>query len=84
MKTLYTDFVREIDGDFLMEQTEKLWQCEFGQTFRDYHKAAQYTCELMKKAGIPESRIIMYPADGRTCYNDVRMPIAWDATVGKL
>ena len=84
MKTLYNDFVREIDGDFLMEQTEKLWQCEFGQTFRDYHKAAQYTCELMKKAGIPGSEIIMYPADGKTSYNDVRMPIAWDATVGKL
>lgn len=84
MKNLYNEFIREIDGDFLMEHTEKLWQCEFGQTFQDYHKAARYTCELMKKAGIPDSQIIMYPADGKTCYNDVRMPIAWDATIGKL
>ena len=84
LKNLYNDFIREIDGDFLMEHTEKLWQCEFGQTFQDYHKAARYTCELMKKAGIPDSRIIMYPADGKTCYNDVRMPIAWDASIGKL
>lgn len=84
MKALYNEFVREIDGDFLMEHTEKLWQCEFGQTFQAYHKAAQYTCELMKKAGISDSKIIMYPADGKTVYNDVRMPIAWDATVGKL
>ena len=84
MKNLYNDFIREIDGDFLMEHTEKLWQCEFGQTFQDYHKAARYTCDLMKKAGIPNSEIIMYPADGKTCYNDVRMPVAWDASIGKL
>ena len=84
MKKLYNEMLTGIGGDFLMEHTEKLWKCEFGQTFASYHKAADYTFNLMKSAGIPETELKMYTADGKTCYNDVRMPLAWDATEGRL
>lgn len=84
MKELYRDFLKNIDGARLMRHTAELWKCELGQTFRDYHKAAEYACGLMKKEGIPNVELLSYPADGKTTYNDIRMPIAWDAAVGRL
>ncbi|OQA86249.1 MAG: Aminoglycoside 3-N-acetyltransferase [Lentisphaerae bacterium ADurb.Bin242] len=84
MKELYRDFLKAVDGNRLMRHTGELWKCEFGQTFQDYHKAAEYTYDLMKKEGIPNAELLYYPADGKTTYNDIRMPIAWDATVGRL
>ena len=40
MKKLYQDFLQRTDPAALMRETEALWQCEFGQTFEAYHKAA--------------------------------------------
>ncbi|MBR1951829.1 MAG: DUF4910 domain-containing protein [Lentisphaeria bacterium] len=84
MKKLYQDFLQRTDPAALMRETEALWQCEFGQTFEAYHKAAEYTLELINKAGIPNGEIFYVPADGKTTFNDICMPKAWDATVGKF
>ncbi len=67
-----------------MKHTEELFKLERGQAFKDYHNAAQYVYELMVKEGIPNAEIINYPADGKTAYHDVSMPLAWDAEIGRL
>lgn len=84
MKILFHRFLEQIDPDFLMTETENLWKKEFGQTFRDYRAAAFYTKDLMERVKIPNVELHEFPADGKTVMLDARMPIAWDATVGKL
>ncbi len=84
MKQLYREFLNSIDGERLMAHTARLWNCEFGQTFRDYANAAKYACELMKAEGIPNVETAEFPADGRTTYFDATMPLAWDASLGRL
>ncbi len=84
MRELYRDFLKAVEGERLMRHTADLWKCELGQTYRDYHKAAEYVYDLLKKEGIPNAELLYYPADGKTTYNDIQMPIAWDASIGRL
>jgi aminoglycoside 3-N-acetyltransferase len=80
----YEHFLRGIDGDSLIKNIEELSAIEFQQTFPAYKKAAHYVHDAIVRAGIPNAEMIMFPADGKTVYQDKRMPIAWDASVGKL
>ena len=84
MKDLYSKIRSRIDGDDLVRRTKELCQIEMGQTFRHYRMAAEHMLAELKKYNIPNAEIITYPADGVTTYQDKRMPIAWDASVGKL
>ena len=84
MKKLFNEFRNRINGQTLLEKTDKLCRIEMGQTFRHYHQAIDHICDLMREAGIPNVERFTCPADGKTVYEDKRMPIAWDATVGKL
>lgn len=84
MKKLYQEFLEKIDIDAFIERTVNLCKIEMGQTSTHQYKAAQYTLEQIKAAGIPNAELLEFPADGKTAYLDKRMPIAWDATVGRL
>ena len=84
MKKLYREFLDSIDGERLMAHTARVWACEFGQTFRDYAKAAQEVVGLMNAEGIPNVAAAEFPADGRTTCFDATMPLAWDASLGRL
>lgn len=79
LKKLYDD----ADIDFLMDEAITLTDIEFKQTFREYRKAAEYTYNLLKKEGI-DAEYLTFPADGKTTYQDARMPVAWEATKGRL
>lgn len=67
-----------------MGNTAKLLEIEKGQTFENYRRAAEFTAGLIKEAGIENCEIINFPADGKTVYQDKRMPMAWHASKGKL
>ncbi|MBR1953311.1 MAG: AAC(3) family N-acetyltransferase [Lentisphaeria bacterium] len=84
MKELYRYFRSRIDGDDLVKRTKELCRIEQGQTFRHYRMAAEHILSELKKYNIPNAEIVSVPADGVTSYEDKRMPIAWDATIGKL
>ena len=84
MINLYRDFLKKTDADFLMRETENLWKKEFPQTYKAYHEAAFCAKEIAEKAGLPNVQIFELPADGKSAFLDERMPIAWDATKGKL
>jgi len=84
MKELYRKIRTSVDGAELVRKTTELCRIEMGQTFRHYHRSIDYICDLMQKEGIPNAEKLCFPADGMTVYEDKRMPLAWDATIGKL
>ncbi|MBO4344793.1 MAG: DUF4910 domain-containing protein [Victivallales bacterium] len=84
MKQFYREFLAAENAEEMRSEVIELQQIENGQTFAAYRKAAEHTLQLLKSKGIPNAEIIEFPADGKTAYQDKRMPIAWDATVGRL
>lgn len=74
----------QIDMAWLLQHTEALWRLELGQTFTAYRAAAQYAEGLLHDAGLARVERIAFPADGKTTYQDMTMPMAWEATRGKL
>lgn len=71
------------DRRWLMQHTQELAALELPQTFPAYANAAHYVHNLMLNNGIA-SEYLTFPADGKTAYEDKCMPIAWDASVGRL
>ncbi|HCE42966.1 MAG TPA: hypothetical protein DET40_05415 [Lentisphaeria bacterium] len=84
MKSSFEKILKEVNTNWLMENSRKLMDIELGQTFDHYHAAAKFTANLIKEAGIGNCETIEFPADGKTVYQDKRMPLAWKASVGKL
>jgi aminoglycoside 3-N-acetyltransferase len=84
MMTLFNELLKVIDGEWLLENTEKLWKTELGQCHRHNREAAKFTERLMSESGLTQVERIVFPADGRTCYQDKTTPLAWDATMGRL
>ncbi|MBO4633361.1 MAG: DUF4910 domain-containing protein, partial [Lentisphaeria bacterium] len=84
MENLFKKIRSHLDAQMMAEKTEELCRIEMGQTFRHYHQAIDWICAEMKKVGIPNVERLVFPADGKTVYEDKRMPIAWDASIGKL
>src|ERR1051326_5918139 len=80
----FSNVLAQIDMDWVMANTERLWQTERGQCFRHYHQAALLAEKLLREAGVERVERIVVPADGKTTYLDRTMPMAWDATRGTL
>ena len=84
MKQAYQSFLNRVDGEKLYRRTLELAEIEMGQTTPCHIRAAEYVVKQLEEAGIPGVERIDLPADGRTAFQDKVMPLAWDATVGKL
>ena len=84
MRELFDEAARRIDRAQLRANVESLWKAELPQTFTAHRAAAERALELLREAGIENAELINFPADGATVYQDKRMPLAWDASVGKL
>ena len=84
MKSLYHQFRSLINGHTLAEKITELCRIEQGQTWRNYHASVEWICAAMREIGLPNVERLTYPADGCTVYEDKRMPLAWDASVGCL
>ena len=84
MKKLFQQIRSRLDGRAMVAKAEELCKIEQGQTFRHYHQSIDQICAWMKEAGIPNVEKLTFPADGRTVYEDVRMPVAWEANVSLI
>jgi len=84
MKNMFNVIRNGLNADEMRNKVETLCRIEKGQTFRHYHQSIDQICAWLNEAGIPNVERLSFPADGRTVYEDVRMPLAWDASVGKL
>ena len=78
LKRLMTDIYNGVDRDWMLKNTVDLWKIELPQTWSTYTAAADHTEDLLKAEGFDVERI-KFPADGKTVYQDKRMPYAWDA-----
>jgi len=84
MKEFFKQFASQIDSKRIMRRIEKLTALEFGQTFDDYHRAAEYAKEMLLEDGFDNVHYLEFPADGKSVYLDRIMPMAWRATKGRL
>ncbi len=80
----YQQCYNQQDYPALLAKIRALTALELGQTSRHHQAAAEYTLTMLKEAGIPQAEILYFPADGETSYQDKRMPLAWEATIGRL
>ena len=80
MRTL----AKDIDMDFVMRETEALTAIEYPQTFKARRNATKYVEALLKKEGFADTLVVDFPADGKTAYQDKRMPVSWDVSHAKL
>ena len=81
---LFAKLLSYVDGNRLYNEVENLWRRELPQTSTAHLEAAEYALELLHEAGLENAELISFPADGKTVYQDKCMPLAWDATIGKL
>ena len=74
---------KTVDIQWFMQHSKALIELEDPQTFPAYHRAAKYVYDLLQQEGFaPE--MLTFKADGKTVYQDMRTPLAWDASVGRL
>lgn len=80
----FEKFRSAIDIRSMMQHTKELLELELGQTFDCYHASAARTLEILHEQGIPNAKIISFPADGKTAYQDKITPLGWNASEGKI
>ena len=84
MKQLYSEILNSMNVDQMIRDTTELMQIEMPQTYPAYGRVVKRIQELMQSAGISDTQIIEFPADGKSDFLDACSPLAWDASVGKL
>ncbi len=84
MRALYREIYAAIDVAAAMRRVKVLTALELGQTFSHYHASARRAAEMLREAGFQNVEELAFPADGQTTYQDKRMPLAWEATLGRL
>ncbi len=72
-----------LDREWVMRHARELIRIEEAQTFSAYHRAADYVYRLLQDQGFDAEKLT-FPADGKTTYQDMRTPLAWEASVGRL
>lgn len=83
-RELFETFASELDLSWMLSQTEALWRHELGQRTREHRNSARFAEQLLLDAGLKQVQRLTFPADGKTAYQDKVMPLAWDASVGRL
>ena len=78
------DLARDIDMDFVMREVRALTDIEYPQTFEARKKSADYVEALLRREGFSGVERVDFSADGKTTYQDKRMPMSWDVSHAKL
>ncbi len=83
MENTISYFLSAVDTEFLRKHTRTLMKLELPQTFPAMEKASNYAFNLLQEEGF-DAELIAFPGDGKTSYQDKIMPMAWDASYGRL
>ncbi|MDD3694695.1 MAG: AAC(3) family N-acetyltransferase [Lentisphaeria bacterium] len=84
MQNYFDGLLHHFEPNRLFEQVETLWRKELPQTSAAHMQAAKHALQLLQQAGLEQAEIIEFPADGKTVYQDKCMPLAWEASMGRL
>ena len=74
----------ELDMSFIMREVSALTDIEYPQTFKARANSTDYVEALLKREGYEDVLRVDFPADGKTAYQDKRMPISWDVSKAKM
>jgi len=83
-QSAYERCYQAMDGRRIKRRLAAIWQHEFLQTMPAKRRAAEQVVAFLKEDGFQNVEVIEIPLDGKTSYQDKKMPIGWDASVGKL
>ena len=78
------ELAARLDMDFVMRECAALTDIEFPQTFKARANSTKYVESLLRKEGFDGIEVVDFRADGKTAYQDKRMPISWDVSHAKL
>ena len=84
MLDLFGKFLARVDRDKLLADIGRMTRLEFGQTADDNGRAADEAASLARDAGLEDVQTLSFPADGKTEFQDKILPLAWNATAGRL
>ena len=74
----------EIDMDFVMREVKALTDIEYPQTFEARGNSTKYVEALLMREGFEGVEVIDFKADGKSTYQDKRLPISWEVSHAKL
>jgi aminoglycoside N3'-acetyltransferase len=73
-----------VSPDSLMANLEELWRYDRWFSYDKFETSCAAAVEQMMAAGLEDAEVISFPADGKTVYGDMPMPLAWDAEEAEL
>ena len=73
-----------VSTEALFADVEGIWRHDRWFSYDRFGKSCAYCVERMVEAGFDQAEVIPFPADGKTIYGDVPMPLAWDAEDAEL
>ena len=78
------DIAAGLDIDFMMREVRRLTDIEYPQTFTARKNSTDYVEALLRKENFDGIERVDFKADGKTVYQDKRMPMSWDVSHAKL
>ena len=71
-------------ADRCLDHVTRIWETDHRISYDQFEKTADYCAKAMEAAGLTQIELLPLKADGRTCYNDWRLPQAWKVHHGYL
>lgn len=65
------------NADRCLEKVTKIWETDHLISYDRFEETAQYCADSMKASGLVQIEKLPLRADGKTCYNDWKIPKAW-------
>ena len=78
------DIAAGLDMDFVMREVRRLTDIEYPQTFTARKNSTDYVEALLRKENFDGVERVDFKADGKSTYQDKRMPISWDVSRARL
>ena len=76
-KKLFPILDQKFSAGRCLERVTRIWETDHYISYDRYAQTAAYCADSMKEAGLSEIEMLPLRADGKSCYNDWKIPRAW-------
>jgi len=83
-KEIYRVLDQVFDTERCLDRLREIWERDKWNDYSRYEDTANYCLDSMKAAGLKDTETLYLKADGKTCYGDWVIPLAWKAERGVL
>ena len=77
-------YLPRIDMDRVLAESARLLALELPQTFEAYHASALQAEAFLRESGVFQVERLVFPADGKTAWQDKISPLGWNASKGRV